>query len=129
MKTKFLNIIIALTILFLTSFAFMGCSGTKVKKVNIDTIQNITIDEKWGIITTPYATFYENPEISKNSTIHGRKGDIVKVYGKKVQILEKDERMIWYKLENGWCSENDIFICTNRLQAEKYAKSIALDEK
>ena len=102
---------------------FTGCDK-RVKTLDIEKIQNLTNNEKWGIITTPYATFYENPEVSKNSTMHGRKGDIVQIFGKRVQVVEKDERISWYKLENGWCSENDIFICSNRLQAEKYAQEM-----
>ena len=124
MTAKFkTRIFLAAVLLVLTPALFQSCAG-KVKKVNVEKIQQLTGDERWGIIVSPYATFYENPEVSKNSTMHGRKGDIVQIFGKRIQILEKDERMVWYKLENGWVSENDVFICTNLLQAEKYAETM-----
>ena len=118
------KVIFFLLIFVLVPILFSSCVEKNLKKINVEKIQELTNEEKWGIITSPYATFYENPEISRNSTVHGRKGDIVQVFGKRIQVLEKDERATWYKLENGWVQENDIFICTNRLQAENYAKSM-----
>ncbi|MCR4790147.1 MAG: hypothetical protein K5839_03600 [Treponemataceae bacterium] len=90
----------------------------------MDQISSMAYNERWAVITAPYTTFYENPEISNNSTKHGRKGDILKVEGKRIKPLGKNESEIWYKLEEGWVEEKNIYICRNQFQAREYSSKL-----
>ena len=112
-----------ITAIFFIALSFFSCTRTKVKQVDLSQIEEIRADNKWGVITSPYATYFEKPDDENETSMHGRKGDIIKILGKQIQIDGKN-RIVWYKFENGWIQENDIAICTNHLQAKITAEKI-----
>ena len=118
MKIKtFILFFISLVLIFFTS-----CSKNKMGiPANLSTVENVMASGEWAVITIPYASFREEPLETAEIINHGRRGDICAVIGKKIQKNETSTK-IWYNFENGWISESDLSIYSNKLQAE-YASS------
>ena len=78
---------------------------------------------EWAVITIPYASFREEPFETSEIINHGRRGDICVVLGKRIQKNDKNTK-IWYNFAEGWISESDLSIYSNKLQAEFAASQL-----
>lgn len=109
-------------LLFVLIIIFSSCSRNKMGvPADLSTIENVVANGEWVVIVTPYAAFKNEPNKNASSSSHGRRGDVLFVLGKSLQ-KEENHTVVWYKLEQGWISESDLLIYSNKLQAE-YASS------
>ncbi len=110
-------------------FSFSSCTKNKTSNISFEQIPQISIGEKWAVISSPYIAYKETPTSSANIIAHGRRGDIHQILGKKIEVLEDlKEKTIWYKLPDGWIEESSIYIYNNQFQAQTSAKKI-IDNK
>lgn len=125
MKTK---ILLSFFIFFMI-FSFSSCTKNKISNISFEQIPQISLGEKWAVISSPYIAYKEMPTSSANIISHGRRGDIHKISGKKIEVSENlKEKTIWYKLPDGWIEESSIYIYNNQFQAQNAAKKI-IDNK
>lgn len=116
---------LALFFLFLTFFSFFSCSKNKTSNISFDGIHQISLGEKWAVISSPYIAYKESPSSTSKIISHGRRGDIHQISGKKIEVSENlKEKTIWYKLPDGWIEESSIYICNNQFQATTVAKQL-----
>lgn len=111
-------------ICFFSIFNFTSCSKNKISNINLEQISQISINESWAVISSPYTTYKTEPSENADVASHGRRGDIHKILGKKIVMSEKNKKTIWYKLSDGWIEEDAIYICNNQLQANTASKKI-----
>ena len=110
-------------------FSFSSCTKNKTSNISFEQIPQISVGEKWAVISTPYIAYKETPTSNAKISSHGRRGDIHQISGKKIVVSEDlKEKTIWYKLPDGWIEENSIYICNNQLQAKTAAKKITGDQ-
>jgi hypothetical protein len=110
-------------------FSFSSCTKNKTSNISFEQIPQISIGEKWAVISSPYIAYKETPTSSANIIAHGRRGDIHQILGKKIEVSENlKEKTIWYKLPDGWIEESSIYIYNNQFQAQTSAKKI-IDNK
>ena len=121
--------------LFLFLLLFTGCSkNRRGVPADLSLIDNLLTSSQWAVIVSPYAAFHKEPDADSPVNSHGRTGDIYMVSGtsyvketaqsgnKKASTF--NSVIIWYCFEEGWISEKDLVICSNKLQAETYAKNL-----
>ena len=120
MKNKtFCLFLICLLLIFFTS-----CSKNKMGiPANLTNVENVMASGEWAVITIPYASFREEPFETSEIINHGRRGDICVVLGKRIQKNDKTPK-IWYNFAEGWISESDLSIYSNKLQAEFAASQL-----
>lgn len=110
-------------------FSFSSCTKNKTSNISFEQIPQISIGEKWAVISSPYIAYKETPTSSANIIAHGRRGDVHQILGKKILVSENlKEKTIWYKLPDGWIEESSIYIYNNQFQAQTSAKKI-IDNK
>lgn len=110
-------------------FSFSSCTKNKTSNISFEQIPQISIGEKWAVISSPYIAYKETPTSSANIIAHGRRGDVHQILGKKILVSEDlKEKTIWYKLPDGWIEESSIYIYNNQFQAQTSAKKI-IDNK
>ncbi len=110
-------------------FGFSSCTKNKTSNISFEQIPQISIGEKWAVISSPYIAYKETPTSSANIIAHGRRGDVHQILGKKILVSEDlKEKTIWYKLPDGWIEESSIYIYNNQFQAQTSAKKI-IDNK
>ena len=106
-------------------FSFSSCTKNKTSNISFEQIPQISIGEKWAVISSPYIAYKETPTSSANIIAHGRRGDVHQILGKKILVSEDlKEKTIWYKLPDGWIEESSIYIYNNQFQAQTAAKKI-----
>ena len=110
---------ILISVFFCSIFLFTSCKINKPgKQADLNKIEGLATSAEWAVISSPYAAFRSGSSLSSEVIAHGRQGDICEVKGKKI---EKDTNgtVLWYHFDDGWISESDILVCTNRMQADK----------
>ena len=125
-KRKIMNRIFFTTLLILLLiFSTFSCSKNKTSNISFEQIPQISVGEKWAVISTPYIAYKETPTSNAKISSHGRRGDIHQISGKKIVVSEDlKEKTIWYKLPDGWIEESSIYIYNNQFQAQTAAKKI-----
>ncbi len=117
--------ILLLLFLVLMIFSFTSCTKNKTANISFEQIPQMSLGEKWAVISSPYIAYKETPTNTANIVSHGRRGDIHQILGKKIEVSEDlKEKTIWYKLPDGWIEESSIYICNNQFQAKTAAKKI-----
>ncbi|MCR4941144.1 MAG: hypothetical protein K5930_13745 [Treponemataceae bacterium] len=98
---------------------FFSCKINKAgKPADIDKIEGLATSKEWTVISSPYAAYRAGTSFSSDVIANGRQGDICEVKGKKLEVSERGT-VIWYYSDEGWLSENDVLLCTNKMQADK----------
>ena len=85
---------------------------------DLNKIDGLATSSEWAVVSSPYAAFRSGSSLNSQVIAHGRQGDICEVKGKKM-VQDGQDIVLWYHFEDGWLSENDLMICTNRMQADK----------
>ncbi len=125
MKLRFFYSLLILILIF----SNFSCSKNKPSNISFEQIPQITIGEKWAVISSPYIAYKEEPIATSKISAHGRRGDIHQILGKKIEVSEDlKQKTIWYKLPDGWIEEASIYICSNQFQAKTAAKKITGDQ-
>ena len=106
-------------VFFCYVFLFSSCKINKQgKPADLNKIDGLATSAEWAVITSPYVAFRSGSSFNAQVIAHGRQGDICEVKGKKIE-KDKTTTILWYHFDEGWLSENDLQICTNRMQADK----------
>ena len=125
MKTKIRNnyfLALLSIILIITS-----CSKNKMGvPADLSNVENLVATSSWAVVKTPYTAFRDKPSLDSKITQHSRRGDSFEIVGKSIQLQDK-KQIIWYQFDQGWISEEDLSIYSNRLQAE-YAASLLIEQ-
>lgn len=104
------------------SFSFFLLSSCKINKpgkpADINKIEGLATSTEWAVVSSPYAAYRSGSNYSSDVIGHGRQGDICEVKGKKLERTGEDT-VVWYYFDEGWLSENDLLVCSNRMQADK----------
>ena len=69
-------------------------------------------------MSSPYAAYRSGSSLADDVIAHGRQGDICEIKGKKLEKTDKGT-VVWYYFDEGWLSESDILLCSNKMQADK----------
>jgi len=110
---------ILFSVFFCVFFLFSSCKISRAGKVaDLNKIDRLATSSEWAVISSPYAAFRANSSLGADVLAHGRQGDVCEVRGKKLE-KNNDKVILWYHFDEGWLSEDDIYICTNRMQADK----------
>ena len=111
--------------LLLLIFNFFSCTKNKTSNISFEQIPQMSVGEKWAVISSPYIAYKEIASSTANIISHGRRGDVHQILGKKILVSEDlKEKSIWYKLPDGWIEESSIYIYNNQFQAQTAAKKI-----
>ena len=110
---------ILISVFFCSCFLLSSCKINKPgKAADLNKIDRLATSSEWAVISSPYAAYRSGTSFEAEVVAHGRQGDICEVKGKKIEKSDKST-VLWYHFDDGWISENDILVCTNRMQAEK----------
>ena len=110
---------ILFSVFFCAFFLFSSCKISRSGKVaDLNKIDRLATSSEWAVISSPYAAFRASSSLGADVLAHGRQGDICEVRGKKLE-KSNSKVVLWYHFDDGWLSEDDIFVCTNIMQAEK----------
>lgn len=105
--------------LLLLFFVFV-VSCKKNKEIVFDNSHPLALatDVQWAVVSVQYVALRKNPDFSADVTSHTRKGDILKIEGKKIT-----DDGIWYKVEGGYIFEKSVEIYANRFKASTATSS------
>jgi len=104
------------------SCSFILFSSCKINKpgkpADIDKISRLATSTEWAVVSSPYAAYRSGSSLADDVIAHGRQGDICEIKGKKLEKTDKGT-VVWYYFDEGWLSESDILLCSNKMQADK----------
>ncbi|MCR5724287.1 MAG: hypothetical protein K6G80_04280 [Treponema sp.] len=113
--------------LLVLSFSAVSCNrrdGT----VQFDTSDPYALEPgvDWAVVSVPYAACYGEPGYESAVLTHYRRGAVLQVQGQQTVVLSKEEEKseLWYAFDEGWMPKSSLQIFSNKLRAEKAAKTI-----
>lgn len=111
------NLLICLFLPVCTLLLFQGCTQKKETVIELPNSFKSPAIEDWAVIQEPYTAFYEEPSEFSGIASNARRGDVLKVEGRKIV----DKKHIWLKFERGWIQDSVVIIYSNELKARKAA--------
>lgn len=125
MKTLFK---ISIAFIIPVVFFITGCEKKNTEEVIVfDNSYPLALSPnvEWAVVNDPYAAYRKESTWESAVSGHCRKGDILMVNGKSVD-MNKD---VWYFFENGWLPENCLTVYSNRLKAKSASEKLTGNEK
>lgn len=114
----------------LAALAFCLCIvSCKEKEISLSLSDplSLALGVQWGVVTSPYTSFFLNPDYSSAVTGYCRAGQVMMVDGKHLTTNpdsdKKNVTMFWYHFEQGWLPQSAVALFDNKLRAQDYALS------
>lgn len=121
-KNKFIiSLLMILSVILISS-----CRKKNSEQIIFDDTYPLALapDVEWAVITEPYAVFKLEAEWGAATAGHCRKGEILQVKGKSVDVAKEN----WYYFEGGWLPQSYVSIFSNRYKAESVSKTLLSSE-
>ncbi|MBR7064393.1 MAG: hypothetical protein IKI31_04535 [Treponema sp.] len=98
------------------SLVIFSCTKTKKDAIPLDLAPSFSLSPtvSWLLVTVPYARVYEKPGYENTSSKYYKRGEIYQIYATSF-----DEKITWYKLDDGWVDSISVKVYSNRYKAEK----------
>jgi hypothetical protein len=74
----------------------------------------------WGVITDPYASFFDTPGSQGIIAAHGRRGEVLAIGARRI-VNENNSVRVWFRFEQGWLPETAVQLFSNIYQARNAA--------
>ena len=98
----------------------------KFTGVDLSSAPELEINTQWAVITDPYVIFRTQPDLASDATaVHGRRGEIHEIVGKRIIIKDKMQTLV-YQFKEGWLPDTSVTVYSNKLKAENAGKSMGL---
>ncbi|MGL4987139.1 MAG: hypothetical protein ACRC5H_08415 [Treponemataceae bacterium] len=83
-----------------------------------------SLQNEWIIITDPYTKVFADTFLEASVASFVRLGEIYKVEGRHIKYDTNKNRLLWYKIKDGWIQETSVKIASNKAKATTIAKEV-----
>ncbi|MGL4982962.1 MAG: hypothetical protein ACRC4W_08975 [Treponemataceae bacterium] len=108
---------------------FFSCNRYQNIELNLPKDFENNLETDWLVITEPYTKLFSDSSLDVPVSAFVRLGEIYKVEGRRIKYDNNKNRILWYKIEEGWIQEVSVKIASNKAKAATISAEVMKVEK